>query len=143
MSGEFFLSDSDSAPMYSQIVAQVIAKVMAGDWQPGQPLPSIRELASATRVSVITVKRAYLELEHSGVIVTRPGKGSFVADSLELTTRLAHEEFQMHLNHLLSAAGKLGLDRQAVLDAVEVAIGDHAATATHVRSPATKGDKAR
>jgi len=51
-------------------------------------------LASASKVSVITVKRAYLELERAGVIVTRPGKGSFVADTLDLARQLAVKEFR-------------------------------------------------
>ena len=62
--------------MDGQSVDQVTAKVLSGDWSPGQPIPSIRQLASASKVSVITVKRAYLELERAGVIVTRPGSSS-------------------------------------------------------------------
>ena len=75
MAVELLLSPHSSTPMYAQIVAQVGAKVMAGDWKAGDALPSIRELASSCRVSVITVKRAYLELERAGVIVTWQGKG--------------------------------------------------------------------
>lgn len=122
MSDAFFLSDSDSTPMYGQIMAQVIAKVMAGDWLPGQALPSIRELASASKVSVITVKRAYLELEHAGVIVTRQGKGSFVAETLDLTKQLAREEFVLHLNKLLGAAAKLGMRPAEILAEVQAAL---------------------
>ena len=81
VSAELFLSAGDSTPMYQQIVDQITAKVMAGDWKAGQALPSIRELASASRVSVITVRRAYAELELAGIIVTRHGMGSFVAES--------------------------------------------------------------
>ena len=58
MDAELFLSGGDSTPMYQQIVDQITAKVIAGDWKAGQALPSIRELASASRVSDITVKRA-------------------------------------------------------------------------------------
>ena len=73
MSAELFLSGGDTTPMYQQIVDQITAKVIAGDWKPGQALPSIRELASTSRVSVITVKRAYTELGLAGIIVTRLG----------------------------------------------------------------------
>jgi GntR family transcriptional regulator len=132
MSDAFFLSDSDSTPMYGQIMAQVIAKVMAGDWLPGQALPSIRELASASKVSVITVKRAYLELEHAGVIVTRHGKGSYVAETLEFTKQLAREEFQLHLNKLLAAAAKLGMPSAEILREVQAALrGPSAARSPH------------
>ena len=108
--------------MYVQIVEQVVAKVMAGEWKAGAPLPSIRELAAGSRVSVITVKRAYLELERAGVIVTRQGKGSFVADTLDATQALAAQEFQAQLAGLLDAARKLGLDRRQIVDRVERAL---------------------
>jgi GntR family transcriptional regulator len=118
MSDQIFLSSTDNAPMYSQIMDQVMAKVIIGDWRPGQALPSIRELASASRVSVITVKRAYLELERSGVIVTRHGIGSFVAETQDLPRQLAQEEFDTHLLGMLRAANKLGMPAAAVVDVV-------------------------
>jgi GntR family transcriptional regulator len=121
MDSELFLSAHDSTPMYVQIMEQIVAKVMAGDWKPGQPLPSIRELASASGVSVITVKRAYLELEHAGVIVTRQGKGSFVAESQDMTRQLTLEEFNTHLLAMLHAAKKLGMPAGDVLTRVEAA----------------------
>lgn len=122
MSAELLLSPHSSKPMYAQIVEQIIAKVMAGEWQAGNALPSIRELASASQISVITVKRAYLELERAGVIVTRQGKGSFVADTLDATRILAAEEFQTQLKGLLAAASKLGLSRQEIVERVEQAL---------------------
>lgn len=114
MSAELFLSTADGTPMYQQIVDQVTAKVMAGDWPAGQALPSIRELASASQVSVITVKRAYAELELAGIIVTRQGKGSFVADSANLPTELLRAEFQQHFDALLDCAARLGLSREQI-----------------------------
>lgn len=108
--------------MYVQIVEQVVAKVMAGEWRAGDLLPSIRELAAGSRVSVITVKRAYLELERAGVIATRQGKGSFVAETLDATRALAAQEFATQLKGLLDAARKLGLDRQQLIDRVEQAL---------------------
>ncbi|MFZ5843637.1 MAG: GntR family transcriptional regulator [Pseudomonadota bacterium] len=122
MATELLLSPHSSKPMYAQIVEQVIAKVMAGEWRAGDALPSIRELASASQISVITVKRAYLELERAGVIVTRQGKGSFVADTLDATRTLAAQEFQSQLDGLLVAAGKLGLSRQDIIERIEQAL---------------------
>ena len=116
---ELFLSTSDSTPMYRQIVNQITSKVMAGDWAAGQPLPSIRDMASASRVSVITVKRAYAELSLAGVIVTRQGMGSFVADSPNLPTSLLQAEFTQHFDAMLASAQQLGLslkDIQKLLD---------------------------
>ncbi len=120
--------------MYSQIMGQVLAKVLAGDWQPGQALPSIRELASSSRVSVITVKRAYLELERNGVIVTRQGKGSYVADTQDLPRQMAQDEFDAHLIGLIGAAGKLGLPANAVVDVVRNALDSGLSTVSLEKS---------
>src|SRR3546814_5437394 len=95
--------------MYQQIVDQITAKVMAGDWTAGQSLPSIRELAAASRVSVITVRRAYEELERAGVIATRQGTGSVVAERSALPTALLHEDLQRQLEGVLACAARLGL----------------------------------
>lgn len=116
---ELFLSSSDRTPMYGQIVEQITAKILAGDWVPGQAIPSIRQLAADSRVSVITVKRAYLELERANIIVTRPGKGSFVAESLDLPRQLALKEFRAGLRGMLEAADLLQMDGASVLHEVE------------------------
>lgn len=122
MSFELLLSPHSSVPMYAQIVEQIVAKVMSKAWKAGDPLPSIRELAASSQVSVITVKRAYLELEQAGVIVTRAGKGSFVADTLDATRSLAAGEFEAQLKGLLDAARTLGLGRQDIVARVEQAL---------------------
>ncbi|GGY79005.1 GntR family transcriptional regulator [Cellvibrio zantedeschiae] len=88
--------------MYQQIMEQITQRVAVGDWPPGTPLPSIRELAIDTKVSIITVKRAYLELEREGVIATQQGKGCWVKDSLDMNA-LQREELIQHVQQ----AGKL------------------------------------
>lgn len=135
MATDLLLSPHSITPMYEQIVVQVVAKVMAGEWKAGAPLPSIRELAAGSRVSVITVKRAYLELERAGVIVTRQGKGSFVAETLDATQMIAVQEFQSQLAGLLEAARKLGLDRREIVDRVEQALSDEPAVAKPLIDP--------
>jgi GntR family transcriptional regulator len=119
MTDNLFLSPHSPQPMYAQIVEQVVAKVLAGHWEAGHALPSIRELAAACKVSVITVKRAYLELEHAGVIVTRHGKGSFVAERLDATRALAAGQFEAQLKGLLEAGRKLGLEPQDIVGRIE------------------------
>jgi GntR family transcriptional regulator len=94
------ISQTDARPMYLQIMEQIRARIAAGDWAPGKELPSIRALAAGLNVSVITVKRAYLDLESEGVIVTRHGKGSFVAD----VNGLAGVKEQQLDEHLTEAA---------------------------------------
>ena len=95
--------------MYLQIKEQIRHRVAVGDWAPGHEVPSIRQLAIEIRVSVITVKRAYLELEREGVIVTRHGKGSFVADGAQLSTEEPERELDEHLAAAVRIARLLGL----------------------------------
>jgi GntR family transcriptional regulator len=103
------ISQADPRPMYLQIVEQIRHRVAVGDWAAGQEIPSIRALAVATRVSIITVKRAYLELEREGVIVTRQGKGSFVSDSVDLGASLLQEQLTQHLSAAVAVGQQLGL----------------------------------
>lgn len=109
MSGGFFISQTDKRPIYLQIMEQIKLRVAVGDWTEGQPIPSIRQLAVDLQVSVITVKRAYLELEREGVIVTQQGKGSHVAAKPGLGTRLQEEELEKHLEQAIRLAEMLGL----------------------------------
>ena len=95
--------------MYVQIMEQIKQRVAVGDWSTGQEIPSIRQLAIDLRVSVITVKRAYLELEREGVIVTQHGKGSFVAASAGLGPRLLEEDLEKHLDQAVRLGSQLGL----------------------------------
>lgn len=106
------LSQTDHRPMYLQIMDQIRHRVALGDWAAGQEIPSIRAMAAALSISVITVKRAYLELEHEGVIVTRQGKGSFIADNPDMGTALRHKELDQHLEAAIDAAQLIGLPEQ-------------------------------
>jgi GntR family transcriptional regulator len=103
------ISQTDARPMYLQIMEQIRQRIAVGDWPAGQELPSIRALAADLRVSVITVKRAYLDLESEGVIVTRHGKGSFVADVNGLAGELKEEQLAGHLAQAAEIGRLLGL----------------------------------
>jgi GntR family transcriptional regulator len=103
------ISQTDERPMYLQIMEQIRQRIAVGDWPAGQELPSIRALAADLRVSVITVKRAYLDLESEGVIVTRHGKGSFVADVNGLAGELQEAKLDEHLAAAAGIARGIGL----------------------------------
>lgn len=106
--------------MYLQIVDQVKQRVASGDWVPGQEIPSIRGLAADLRVSVITVKRAYAELEEAGIIVTNQGKGSCIADSLpDLSSRVQEEELYRHLRAALEISQLLGWSARDMSEALK------------------------
>ena len=106
------ISHADPRPMYLQIMEQIRHRIAVGDWPAGQELPSIRALAADLQVSVITIKRAYLELERDGVIVTRQGKGSFVADTADLSTRLRRVELDTHLDAAVAIGRQLGMSAE-------------------------------
>ena len=110
----FSLSQTDGRPMYLQIMEQIKQRVAVNDWPPGYRLPSIRELSVAARVSVITVKRAYLELEREGLIVTQHGKGSWVADQVDAGRPRLERETQDHLKQAVRSAALAGLSDDEV-----------------------------
>jgi GntR family transcriptional regulator len=114
MHSNIVISQSDGRPMYLQIMEQVKQRVAVGEWAPGGEIPSIRQLAMALRVSVITVKRAYLELEREGVILTQQGKGSIVAPNSNLSPRLYDEELSEHLAQVVRLGDLLGLSSEEI-----------------------------
>src|SRR5271170_7459947 len=109
MYSDLVISQSDGRPMYLQIMEQIKQKVAVGDWAQSEEIPSIRQLAVMLRVSVITVKRAYLELERVGVIVTHHGKGSTVSPHPDLSPRLYDEELAELINQVVRIGALLGL----------------------------------
>lgn len=86
---QLYIDNRSGAPIYDQIYSQIKDAILSGQVTEGEALPSIRALAKDLRISVITTKRAYDELENEGVIYTLPGKGCFVA---ERSTELLREE---------------------------------------------------
>lgn len=114
-----FLSATDKKPMYAQIVEQITSKVVLGDWPADMALPSIRELAVATQVSVITVKRAYTELELAGVIVTQAGRGSFVSTQPDLQQQLKQQQLTEQLRQAVEVARQLQMSNEQVLELLQ------------------------
>ena len=118
---DIVISNASSKPIYEQIVLQMKDAILSGELEEGALLPSIRSLAGDLRISVITTKRAYAELEAQGFIETVQGKGSFVGGN----TELLREERLRHIEELLGRAVQeaqgigLGLDEvKDMLDAV-------------------------
>ena len=116
MKAPIVISQTDSRPMYLQIMEQIRQRVVLGDWKPGEQIPSIRAMAIALQISVITVKRAYLELEREGVIVTQHGKGSIVAPDPDLGSRLYDREFEEHLRQVVRIGTLLGLTEEEIVE---------------------------
>ena len=110
---DIIISNSSGRPIYDQISEQIKEKILTGQLEEGEALPSMRLLAKELRISVITTKRAYEELERDGFIVTMTGKGSFVA---EKNTEAVREEYlkriEEHIGEIvrLSVSSHLGLE---------------------------------
>ncbi len=104
------ISNSGEIPIYEQIASQIKSAVIAGEVKPGEPLPSLRFLAKELRVSVISTKRAYEELEREGYIMSVPGKGSFAAEiNRELLREEQYKRLEEHLNEAVDAARTAGI----------------------------------
>ncbi|MBQ7003978.1 MAG: GntR family transcriptional regulator [Oscillospiraceae bacterium] len=95
---DIILSNSSDEPIYAQIATQIKALIMNGTLQSGDALPSMRTLATQLRISIITTKRAYEELERDGFIETVPGKGCFVKNQ---NTDFLREEHMRQIEVLL------------------------------------------
>lgn len=101
---DIIISNSGNQPIYEQIVAQVKSQIISGALAEGYALPSMRLLAKELRISVITTKRAYEELERQGFIVSLTGKGSYVAG---MDSELVKEEELRRVEELLQKAAEI------------------------------------
>lgn len=107
---KILISNSSSVPIYEQIKNSIIEQIMNNELKEEEPLPSIRSLAFDIHISVMTVKKAYDELEKEGYIVTRQGKGSFVAPkNMELLRETKLQEMENYLSKALDIANFLHL----------------------------------
>ena len=104
------ISNSGNKPIYEQICAQVKAAILSGELNEGDALPSMRLLAKELRISVITTKRAYEELEREGFIVSLTGKGSFVAGkNIDLVREEHLRQIETNMQQILALARQCGL----------------------------------
>ena len=107
---ELIIRNTTNQPIYDQIYAQIKAQIIAGKLAPGEALPSIRALAKDLRISVITTKRAYDELEADGFLYTVAGKGCFVAEkNLDLIREQKLKELEDHLDAAVELAAQCGV----------------------------------
>lgn len=107
-------------PMYKQITDQVKEAIASGVLKPESKLPSIREMARELKLSEITIKRAYSDLENQGFIITRSGLGSYVADINRGKLRQEKwQEIQMDIKKILKMAEKFGISPGKIISLVK------------------------
>ena len=119
------IDNKSGVPIYDQICSQIKAQIISGELQENEMLPSIRGLAKDLRISFITTKRAYEELEREGFIYTVPAKGCYVAQK---NTELLREEnlkkIEEHLEQIIRLAATCGLTREDILEMVTIELED-------------------
>ncbi len=122
---DIVISNSSGEPIYEQIAAQIKGLIMNEILKEGDTLPSMRMLALELRISVITTKRAYEELERDGFIESYTGKGSFVKGQ---NTELIHEENLRQTEEILAQACKkariCGIELNELIEMLSVIYGD-------------------
>lgn len=117
------ISNASNQPIYEQIYTQIKNAIIAGELQEGDALPSIRQLAKDLRISVITTKRAYEELERDGFIDTVAAKGCFVAaKNIEMLREEKLREIEEHMRGILRLAPACGLSDSDVLEQFRVIV---------------------
>ena len=120
---DIILSNASGKPIYEQISDQVKEQIMSGALSAGDALPSMRLLAKELRISVITTKRAYEELERDGFICTQAGKGSFVAaQDAELARESNLREIEEHLQAAVELSRQIELPAEELQHILQVLI---------------------
>jgi GntR family transcriptional regulator len=114
------LSQASGVPYYRQVVDQVSDLIRSGRLDPDARMPSVRELASQLLVSLITIRRAYADLEAAGLIVRRQGQGTFVASRVDrAAVEKARADARRVLADALATARRLGLDDEELRETLE------------------------
>lgn len=116
-----FINNKNGVPIYDQIYSQIKTEIINGGLTEDSPLPSIRNLAKDLRISVITTKRAYEELEKEGFIYTVPGKGSFVAGrNTELIREDNLRKIEEHIEEIMKLCATCNLKKSDIISMIDI-----------------------
>lgn len=118
------ISNSSSVPIYEQIKNAIIEQIMSGELEENEALPSIRSLAQDIKISVMTIKKSYDELEKEGYIVSRQGKGTFVAPkNMELLKEQKQKEIETYLSKIIDISRCYQISKEEIIDLFEFMYG--------------------
>ena len=121
---KIIISNSSSIPIYEQIKQAIIEQILNNELQEDEALPSIRNLAQDIKISVMTIKKAYDELESEGYIVSRQGKGTFVAPkNTELAKEQAQKEMESYMEKIIDIAKKFQISQEEIIELVKIFYG--------------------
>lgn len=114
---KMIISNSSSVPIYEQIKTSIIEQIMNDELKEDEAIPSIRSLAQDIKISVMTIKKAYDELEQEGYIISRQGKGTFVASkNTELSKEKAQKDIEEHISKIVDISMKFDIQKEDVID---------------------------
>ena len=121
---KMIISNSSSVPIYEQIKTSIINQILNDELKEDDPIPSIRNLAQDIKISVMTIKKAYDELEEEGYIVSRQGKGTFVAPkNTELAKEKAQKDIEDYFSRIVDISKKYDIKKDDVVEIFELFYG--------------------
>ena len=114
---KMIISNSSSIPIYQQIKKSIIDQIMNNELLEDEAIPSIRSLAQDIKISVMTIKKAYDELEKEGYIIPRQGKGTFVATkNIELEKKKAQKDIEEYITKIIDLSMKFDISKKEIID---------------------------
>lgn len=114
---KIIISNNSYTPIFEQVKNAIIKEIVSDELSTSEPLPSIRSLAEDLRISVMTVKKAYDELEKEGYIITKQGKGSYVAPkNIELTKELKQKEIEDYLYKITEISKEYDISKEEIIE---------------------------
>ena len=121
---KMIISNSSPVPIYEQIKTSIITQIMNEELKEGEAIPSIRSLAKDIKISVMTIKKAYDELEQEGYIVSRQGKGTFVAPkNTGLARERAQKDIEEHIAAIVEIAERFDIPKKELMDVLDLFYG--------------------
>ncbi len=114
---KMIISNSSSVPIYEQIKNSIIEQIVNDELKEDEAIPSIRNLAQDIKISVMTIKKAYDELEQEGYIISRQGKGTFVAPkNTELAKEKAQKDIEEYISKIVDISIRFDIDKKEIID---------------------------
>lgn len=121
----FIISNNSEIPIYEQIKREIKKAILQNELKESEALPSVRNLAKDLRISVLTVKKAYDELEQEGYIKTVQGKGSFVIPrNKELAKEEQIKQIEQHIEEIINISKLTGISKKEIIDLFEYLYGE-------------------
>lgn len=122
---KMIISNSSSVPIYEQIKKSIINQILEGELNEDELLPSIRVLAGDIKISAMTIKKAYDELEKEGYLKSIQGKGTFVAPkNTELAKEQAQKDIEKYIEKIVDISSRFEIDENDVIEMFKIVYGE-------------------